>query len=400
MKIVILSISFAIISNIYAVSLQDITISTLQNNKNLEIYSNKIDISKKNEELSLKWKNIILGFGINDILISDVTARDKEAMQTQFLTLSQEIPTNNKKQYLHNINKIQTSIYELSRYDKNSKIYSTIIQNLNKYKIIYKKIYILETIKKNIKDIKELQNQIFKTTSIDQIDIIKNDSNYLNTELKIQNLQHKLKLIKIELENISYMKINKIEYKLSSFTLDNINISKLLKQNYIYNILIKKLNKNIQNIKLQNAKNMSDVKLNIGYYQRESFDDYIGFSMSYPLSVYGKEDIEVIKAKKQKKEVKLLIKDYENEFKNNILMLLEEQKIAYSNSIFIKTKLIPNKEHMLELLISNTRNSGINTIKQLKLKNEILKDKLKALDEQYKFYITKAKLLYYKGKLL
>lgn len=397
MKFNLILISFAIVSNINAISLQQIKQSTLQNNKNLEIYDTKINISKKNENLDLKWNNIVLGFGVNDILINDITSRDKEAMQTQYITASQIIPISQKKENKNKISKIQTSIYALLKKDKNIRLNSKILENLNNYKIIKQKIKILKKLQSNIKEIKTLQNQRYKTTSLAQIDIVTNDSEYLNIRLKIQTLENKLKIIKLNIQNIAYIPINKIQYELSKYKLDKVNITKLLSQNNMYKVLEKKVLKNKQKIELEESKKIADIKLNIGYYQRESFDDYVGFSINYPLSIYGREDIKINQAKQEVLQSQIQIKEFENDFTTNILTILEKQKISYTNYGFIKEQIIPKKEYILKLLISNSRNTSINTLEQLKIKNKILNDNLRANDVLLEFYNTKAKLAYFKG---
>jgi len=400
MKILTFSLSFALVSSMYATTLSEIKNSTLQNNQTLKIYNSKIDISKQNELLSLKWSNIILGIGANDILINDISARDKEAMQTQFITLSQVIPTASKKQHQQKIQHTQTTIYKLLQDDKKSNIYSKIMQNLNDYILISKKIKLLKKIKLNIKDIRILQNQRFKTTSIAQIDIVKSNTKYLNVILQIQQLQSLQKLIKIDLQNISYKSINNIEYTLPIYKLDIIKIQKTLINNNMYKALKLKTLKYEQNIKLQEAKKTADIKLNVGYYQREAFDDYVAFSINYPLSIYGSENIKINKAKQEVIQSKVLLNEFKNEFTTKILNLQQNQNIAYTNYGFIKEQIIPNKEYILNILVSNSSQNQINTLKQLKLKNEILKDELRALNELQKFYKTKAKLAYYKGQTL
>ena len=397
MNLKIITLSFAVVSTIYGNTLQDIQQSTLKNNQLLMTYDNNVDISNQNIKLATKWQNPILGFGVNDLLITDLTARDKEAMQTQFITFSQVIPTVSKLKYKQKINKIQSDILRAIKLDKNIELNSQIVSLLSKYTIIEDKIKLYKKLQNNIQDLKDLQNQRFKTTSIAQSDIIKSDTKVLQIDLKIQTLNNKTKTIKLKLQDISYTNISDINYHLMPYKIDNVDIDKLLQKNYIFRSLNLKVNKQTQNIKLQDAKKTADIKLNVGYYQRESFDDYVAFSVAYPLSIYGKENIEVLKAKQQKAKINREIKQFKNKFKVKLLTLIEDEKIAYQNYNTITSKIIPNKEYIQSLYISDSKNNQINTIKQIRLKNEILKDKIKSLDLLTNFYQAKSKILYFKG---
>ena len=76
----------------------------------------------------------------------------------------------------------------------------------------------------------------------------------------------------------------------------------------MYKALKKGILKSKQNISLEKSMYSSDIKINAGYYQRQEFDDYLAFSVSYPLSTYGIEDIKVKKANIQYKRKQTVLK--------------------------------------------------------------------------------------------
>ena len=396
----IISIYLLLVSFLYSNTFDELKIKTLKNNQSLKVLENDIKISTQNGYLSVKYKNPIVGFGMNDILLSDITNRSKEPMQTQFITLSQTVPLGNKLEIKKSLFKIQKEIEKLLLKDKKIKYNSIILSNLNEYVILEEKINTLEELIKNINKIILLQKQKFKISNIEQISIINNQDKILNIKLNIQNLYNKLEIIKLQLQNISYTKINKIKHTLSSMQISDIKTKELLEKNNIYKVLKKKVIKNEKNISYENSLKTSDIKINFGYYQRENFDDYLAFSLAYPLSIYGSEDIKVKKAKVQKVKSNIVLKEFENEFNIKIKTILTNMKLSKIKYDLIVSQIIKHNNLIDKLLKSKSIQNKVNTISQIKNQNDILQNKIKALDEKMKFYKNKALLEYYKGTSL
>jgi len=396
----IISIYLLLVSFLYSNTFDELKIKTLKNNQSLKVLENDIKISTQNGYLSVKYKNPIVGFGMNDILLSDITNRSKEPMQTQFITLSQTVPLGNKLEIKKSLFKIQKEIEKLFLKDKKIKYNSIILSNLNEYIILEEKINTLEELIKNINKIILLQKQKFKISNIEQISIINNQDKILNIKLNIQNLYNKLEIIKLQLQNISYTKINKIKHTLSSMQISDIKTKELLEKNNIYKVLKKKVIKNEKNISYENSLKTSDIKINFGYYQRENFDDYLAFSLAYPLSIYGSEDIKVKKAKVQKVKSNIVLKEFENEFNIKIKTILTNMKLSKIKYDLIVSQIIKHNNLIDKLLKSKSIQNKVNTISQIKNQNDILQNKIKALDEKMKFYKNKALLEYYKGTSL
>ena len=87
--------------------------NTFKNNYTLKALEQAIKSSKEQIALSSKWKNPTLSFGVSDIQFNDVTRRDLEPMQAQFIGFSQIVPINDK---LKTQEKIASNDYEISKY--------------------------------------------------------------------------------------------------------------------------------------------------------------------------------------------------------------------------------------------------------------------------------------------
>ncbi len=395
-KIFNFSIIFSTI--MFASTFDDIINNTLKNNDNLHIMKTNIDISRQDELLSTKWENIVLGLGVNDILLDDLSNRSIEPMQNQFISFSQKIPIGNKLKYKKDISNTNSEIFFHLLEDKKNQYRSSILQYLNEYTILNKKVFLLKRKNKNIKKIIRLQEENFKINSVGQVAIVNSKIMYENTKLRKRKIQNDLKNIKLELQNISYLRQDNIKHTLSKQSIPIVDVNTSLKNNNMYKSLEKRMQKSKQNISLQKAMITNDLNFKVGYYQRKEFDDYLSFSLSYPLSIYGSEDIKIHKSKKIHLKNKSYLSIFENEFRIKIQKLLLDMSFANNNYYTIYSKIIVNKKFVNKILLSQNLQIKLNTIKQLNNDNDIINEKLKALEEQNKFYKAKAKLQYYIGK--
>lgn len=140
--------------------------------------------------------------------------------------------------------------------------------------------------------------------------------------------------------------------------------------------------------------------INLAYHQRAKYDDYISFSVAFPLSVYGSENIKIQKEKENIFKSKIILKEFKNEFKIKAKTLITNMKIAKLNHDLIISEIIKNNNLIDRLLKSRSVQDSANTIEQLKNQNEIINKKLQALNEKMKFYKASASLEYYKGTKL
>ena len=400
MKIKNISLILLLGMSAYSSTLSDIKKQTLNNNQDLKIIQNDIKVSKHSELLSTKWKNIVLGFGMNDLQLNDFTSRDIEPMQNQFISLSQKIPLSNELNNKRDIQITQSKIYSLLLEDKKVKYNSLIHEYLNEYVILQKRVWLLSNLKKNIKTIQELQEQKFKLTGSEQINIINSSNKYVRYDLEREALLNKLEILKLKLENISYSSQNKIIHSLEKQTIEKVNIQELLKNNFMYKALKEKIKKSKQNIDLEKSKYTNDINFKIAYYQRENFEDYLSFSISYPLSIYGSENIKVNRAKEKYLKSKSMLIKFENEFKIKVKSILFDMELANNNYDLIISKVVANKKIIREILKSQGSINKLNSIKQLKNSNSIIEESLRAITQQSKFYKAKAKLKYFQGESL
>eukprot|EP01156_Anaeramoeba_ignava_P007863 Anaeramoba_ignava/a354230_7.p1 GENE.a354230_7~~a354230_7.p1 ORF type:complete len:145 (-),score=23.86 a354230_7:25-459(-) len=129
---------------INAQSIDNIVTSALEKNSSLKALESSINITKKQIELSTKWDNPIVNIGATDIQFNDYKTRNKEAMQAQFVGLTQAIPLSDRLEFAK---KVANNDYSISKYNLENK---KLELQSNIYEYAYR-IKLLQERKKNKK---------------------------------------------------------------------------------------------------------------------------------------------------------------------------------------------------------------------------------------------------------
>ena len=379
-----------------AQTIDNIVESTFKNNFSLKALEESTKSTKEQIGLSSKWQNPTLTFGINDIQFDDVSKRDLEPMQSQFIGFSQIIPIGEKLQKQEDIAK---NDYKISKYlleERKLEYKSKIYEYIYKAKLLEEKLALFQELKLNILKLEELLTKLYKYNKATQIQIINTQVLYQELNLKSQKLQTLLNTINLNLEEITYEKVK------------NINIdTKIKKIKLLTNInshpkilsLIQSSKKQDNISILEKEKKNSDIKVSLNYFQRdEKYEDYINIAFAIPLSLRGIEDIKSRQAKIKTVEINHNIQDLKLSFENKIKILQENIDDSITSLDIINNKILPKFNHLQKVLESyNSFNSFgmIDTKSLINNLNEIIKYKLKAIDEKDKYFKAIAKSIYY-----
>ncbi len=389
--IIVLSL---IISSINAIDLNDMMKIVRKNSKDLSVVAQNIKIANENMKLVTKWDNPILGLGINDIHLNNITSRDLEAMQSQYISISQTIPTNSKLEIKENIQRKNSEVYRLLLKDKILKIESILREYLSKRVVILEKLQLINSYLANISQLNTLYKELAKIDVKNHRNYVNSDILYSNLLIQKENLNSQLKIIKLQIEKILYKKIYKISFGLQApLRVKKINI---LHHPFIISKQ-ESINRENYNIKLQYAKEVPDMKLNAGYFNRIDREDYISLSLSMPLTINGREKINIQKAKILKMQKYDELEISKNSFRSEIKILREIMKSSYKNYTMIKSQILPQKEHIKEMLHSDILSKDIGSDSVINSINEVIKEELLGLNELDRYYNAYSKLTYFKG---
>ena len=379
-----------------ASSIEDIIDNTFSNNYSLKALDEAIKASKQQIELSQKWKNPTLSFGATDIQINDISRRDLEPMQAQFIGLSQIVPLGNKLQIAK---KIAKNDYEIAKYlleDKKLQYKSKIYEYIYTIKLLEERLSLFEEFKVNTLNLEKLLKQLYKYNKASQIQILNTQIVYEELNLKSQKLKTLLNTINLKLEQITYKKIENIniDTKIKIHILET-NINKHPKISSLYQLSRKQDNLSV----LEKEKKNSDIKVSVNYFQRDSkYEDYVNIALSIPLSIYGSENIKAKKAKIKTIQINHQLQDTKKDFENKIKTFQSNIDDSLKTLNIINKNILPKFNHLQKVLESyNSYNTSkmIDSTTLIKNLNEIIKYKLKAVDEKQKYFQALAKSIYY-----
>ena len=397
-KICFLIIGFIQVTN--ATTIESILELVETNNYILKAKQREINSSSVEADLANTWSNPVLGIGVSDINLDTPSKRDIEAMQTQFITYTQSIPTNGKLSLSHDIKNNDIRIKQLEYIDFKNKLKSQAI--LYSYEFYYeqKKLEILNKYIENLNSQKELMNLLYENGKLDQSKLVSIDIKIYKLQLQKQNLIYKVSKIQTNLENIIYRKVEQIDISQKSKYLNSsIKLESVLTNHPLVLIEKEKIKKQTQKIELEKRKKISDINFNVGYYQRERFDDYVSFSVAIPLSIQGTEKLQVKKSQIEKTSIENNLKGLEKQIQTTIDDLKNKIILSKQNFELIENKMIPLNETLEQshkMHLSTNMMQSLEVYESTNGKFELL---LLSYDEKVNYFGALSQLYYFKGEL-
>jgi len=395
-SLTLILLSSLLTSSIYAKEVKQVVNEAINTNSSLQALEQSILLAKEQIDLAGKWQNPILNFGANDIQFDDISKRDLEPMQAQFIGLNQMIPIGDKKELEEEIARDDYELSKLVLADKKLELESKIYEYIYNIKLVEERVALFSKLKQNIAELQKLLEEFYKYNKASQIDILKVQTLYDELDISEQKLNNNLRVFKLQLEQLTYTKFKNIDI---STELEKV----ILVNNVDSHPKILQIEKNIEKFnttsKFEEEKKNSDINLAVKYFQRDSkYEDYINISIAIPLSVYGSEDIKARKAKFKANEYKNLLKDSKLKFTNQIKILQDNIDNAFYSYKKLNESIIPKYNQIQKTLESYNRFSSLKQIDSKQLirnLNELIKYKLKAIDEKQKFYTNLANSIYF-----
>ncbi|RXJ77602.1 hypothetical protein CRV03_05055 [Arcobacter sp. F155] len=395
-SLTLILLSSLLTSSIYAKEVRQVVNEAINTNSSLQALEQSILLAKEQINLAGKWQNPILNFGANDIQFDDISKRDLEPMQAQFIGLNQMIPIGDKKELEEEIARDDYELSKLVLADKKLELESKIYEYIYNIKLVEERVALFSKLKQNIAELQKLLEEFYKYNKASQIDILKVQTLYDELDISEQKLNNNLRVFKLQLEQLTYTKFKDIDIstELEKLTLVN-NIDSHPK--------ILQIEKNIEKFnttsKFEEEKKNSDINFGVKYFQRDSkYEDYINISVAIPLSVYGSEDIKARKAKFKANEYKNLLQDSKLKFTNQIKILQDNIDNAFYSYKKLNESIIPKYNQIQKTLESYNRFSSLKQIDSKQLirnLNELIKYKLKAIDEKQKYFTNLSNSIYF-----
>lgn len=396
MKKIAIALSFVISSSL-AISIDEIVNNALKNNYDLKSTQKAILIANENITLATKWTNPILSIGANDIHFDEPLKRDSEAMQAQFIGLSQVIPIGKKLQIKESIAKKDKEIISLTLEDKKLLLKSKIYELSYNILILEKKLNLLNSYEKNIKKLEKLSISLYENAKNDQNEVLNAKIALSDILIQKQNLQNTIDNLYLKLEQISYKKIDNIK--------ESLDIEKLVLNMDIsqHPRIIKEELKSQRSRyfgKLEKENEIPDIKLNVTYFNRDDkYKDYANVSVNIPLSLYKSEKVRAVKAKLEANEIDSKLVDLKRTLKIQLQVLQNNMNNSYLNYKLINQSIIPLKRKIQKNLENYNTLNDINATQMIKNLNELISFEIKAYDRLEEYFLNYSKSKYYMVKV-
>ncbi len=316
----------------------------------------KVSMLDNDLEISQNFADPVLALSISDIQLNDISNRSIERMQYTALNYSQKISYFGKRDAQRDkINarkeKVTLSIDELKvKLVKNLKIVAySIWQIEEELKIMGE--YIKLT-KRNI----ELYSAVSTSDSRSHMSIMSAEMSLSELKIKQSRLESTLKGLYQKISYLSEMKVQTVEVDMKIYKPHEIDLYLKNKTfNLSYKVKEASLNEANKDVKVKELSTYSDPVVSVGYFRRESFEDYINIGIAYSLPVYGTQDAMSEKARKTVLANKSEIADFDNLILSQIQEAHAKIQSDYEIHKIIKHESMPQIEHMFELSSSSIK---------------------------------------------
>ena len=381
-------------SSLFSTSIENIVEKSLQNNFDIKSLENSIQITNFQIKQAKNWENPMLSFKANDIMLNKNYIKDQKEYGIE---LSQAIPVGNKLELEESIARKEKILQEQALEDKKLEFESKIYLYSYTILILENRLKLLDEYQKNLNRLEELYTKLYSYDKASLNEILNTQISKYDLQMQINELKTTKDNLYLNLEQLSYEKIDKID---ESLNIKDINKQKV-EEALIFHPKIQTLQTTSQKYKdtakLEEAKKFSNVTLALEYMQNKE-QDYANVTVSIPLPIYNTENINKLKADLNTNQTnnKLDSQIHNLRLQTNIyLNNLDKYKTNYK---ILEEKMIPLKKKMqkvLEEFIGFDKESLKENLNSL---NELIDYEIKASEQLEKYFENYSELIYYSNK--
>ncbi len=358
-------------------SLDSLIDNALKSHTSLEVIKHKLSAVSDEYELTKNFSNPELSLSMSDIQFNDPFDRSLEPMQFSAINLKQKIPYFGKRDALSN--KVDAK--------KEKILYSLKDAKVKLIQAIKIKAYTLWQVEEQLR----ITNEYIRLTH-QNIELF---TAYNNTDsqshMSIMSAELSLSQLQIKKSNLNSLKealLKQLSY-LTAQDVTNIELSPQIEQpkniqTYLQSVEANTLYKQKQaykkeleaDVKIKKLQSYVDPVVQVGYFHRQSFEDYLNIGIGFSLPIYGSEDSKQERSRKMMLAQNSEVSDYKNLVISQIYKLYAQLQDSYRVYNIIQKESLPQIEHMFDLSSSAIKNGA-----ELYLYIDMLERKLK-LDEQ------------------
>ena len=390
----ILLSSFLASSLLSAVTIDELVKNSFEKNYDLKSLNKSIQVANEQIKVSKNWENPMLAFKTNNIGLNKPLSNQKE----YGVELSQVIPIGNRLDIEKSIAQKDRNIKEFDLEDKKLELESKIYEYSYNILILEKRYKLIENYLKNIEKLEELYTSLYKYQKASLNEVLNTKVSYLDLKLELDNLKTTIDNLYLNLELISYEKVQTIDENLD---IKEINKASINQELIITHPKVKTLEEDSSKYKemasLEEAKKYSNVTLSVEYMQNAE-QDYGNVSVGIPLPLYKTENINALKAKLNSNETNDKLDSFTHNLSLQSDIYLNNLNQSARNYRLIQKEIIPLKQKIQENIENYNSFDMVKPQESIENLNELIKYETKALDEALKYYESYSQLIYFTNR--
>ena len=341
---------FLSLSLLQAQNINQLIDQSLKKHPSLQTIKHRLSAMDDRIQKSKNWSNPELILNMNDIQFSDISNRGLEPMQTQSINYKQRFPWFGKIDARESFTRAQKSVlldsYDIAKVKLAEEIRVTAYTILE----IKERIRIVKEYEKLTKQNIALYNAYASTDSMSHADS-------MSTELLLSRLHIRSERYRAVLDSqkakLAYLVQRKNVHVSDKLHMNKPNslayyLSKL-PNNPAYKRILSKGKVANANSDLKALDVNPDPFVQVGYFNRQEFEDFASISVGFAMPIFGSEKLETEAAKKDALAAKSNALDYHAALESEIRISYAKMKEAYRIYGIIQNDSLPKLQHMFEL---------------------------------------------------
>ena len=390
----ILLSSFLASSLLSAVTIDELVKNSFEKNYDLKSLNKSIKVADEQIKVSKNWENPMLAFKVNNIGLNKPLSNQKE----YGVELSQVIPIGRTLDIEENIARKDRNIKQFDLEDKKLELESKIYEYSYNILILEKRYKLIENYLKNIEKLEELYSSLYKYQKASLNEVLNTKVSYLDLKLELDNLKTMIDNLYLNLELISYEKVQTIDENLDIKEINKAFINQeLISTHPKVKTLEEDSSKYKEMASLEEAKKYSNVTLSVEYMQNAE-QDYGNVTVGIPLPLYKTENINALKAKLNSNETNDKLDSFIHNLSLQTNIYLNNLNQSARNYKLIQKEIIPLKQKIQTNIENYNSFDMVKPEESINNLNELITYETKALDEALKYYESYSQLIYFTNK--
>lgn len=382
------------LSLLSAVTIDELVKNSFEKNYDLKSLDKSIAVANEQIKVSKNWENPMLEFKTYNIGLNKPLSNQKE----YGVEISQVIPLGNRLDIEESIAKKDRNIKMFDLEDKKLELESKIYEYSYNILILEKRYKLIENYLKNVEKLQDLYSSLYKYQKASLNEILNTKVSYLDLKLEQENLKTTIDNLYLNLELISYEKVQTIDENIDIKEINKASINEEARQNHPK---VQTLNEDSLRYKdmasLEEARKYSDVTLSVEYMQSVE-QDSANISVGIPLPLYKTENVNALKAKLNSNETNHKLDSFLHNLSLQSDIYLNNLNQSARNYRLIQKEIIPLKQRIQENIENFNSFNLVKPQESIDNLNELITYETKALDEALKYYENYAQLIYFTNR--